>query len=41
MRAIPFAVPLAWTKPWVIRLLSDKFACETGGDCQRFRRFFL
>jgi hypothetical protein len=39
MRAIPVAVPLVWTKAAVIRLLSGKFACETGGDCQRFRRF--
>jgi hypothetical protein len=41
MRAIPVAVPLAWTETVVIRLLSGKFACETGGDCRRFRRFFV
>jgi len=40
MRAIPLAVPLAWSKPREIRLLSDKFACETGGDCRRFKRLF-
>jgi hypothetical protein len=41
MRAIPFAVPLAWTKARVIRLLSGKLAGETGSDCRRFKRFFL
>jgi hypothetical protein len=40
MSAIPFAVPLAWSKPGVIRLLRGKFARETGGDCRRFRRLF-
>ena len=40
MRAIPVAVPLAWSKAGVIRLLGSKFACETGGDYRRFRRFF-
>lgn len=39
MRAIPLAVPLAWSKAGGIRLLSGKFGCETGGDCRRFRRF--
>jgi hypothetical protein len=40
MRAIPLAVPLAWTKAGVIRLQGGKFACETDGDCRRFRRLF-
>jgi hypothetical protein len=39
MSAIPVAVPVAWTKPREIRLLSGQFACESGGDCRRFRRF--
>jgi hypothetical protein len=39
MSAIPLAVPLAWSKAGGIRLLSGEFACETGSDCPRFRRF--
>lgn len=39
MSAVPLAIPLAWSKAEGIRLLRGKFVCETGGDCQRFRRF--
>lgn len=40
MRAIPLAIPLAWTNHGLFDLQSDRFYLEIGSDCLRSRRFF-
>jgi hypothetical protein len=40
MTAIPFAVPLAWSRAEGLGLQRARFAAETGRDCRRFRRYF-
>lgn len=39
MRAIPLAIPLAWTSTGTFLLQSARLRCEIGSDCLRFRRF--
>lgn len=39
MRAIPLAVPLAWSRTEGLGLQREIFAGEMGSDCRRFRRF--
>jgi hypothetical protein len=40
MRAIPFAIPVVWTKPGLFLLQSARLCLEIGSDCLRIRRFF-
>jgi hypothetical protein len=39
MRAIPVAVPFAWTNGSIFHLQWPRFGCETGCDCLRLLRF--
>jgi hypothetical protein len=39
MSAIPFAIPLAWTKRSVFDLQEARFWVEIASDCLRYRRY--